>query len=97
MDDVIAFIIELVFDIGSEVASDKKAPKWIRYPLIILVLIFYAAVTIGLLICGFIFIEENTILSLIIIGVAILFIIGGARTFHKKYQRKKNDQIEPYV
>lgn len=95
MDDIIEFIIEIFLDIGSEIATDNKAPKWLRYPLIVLFLILYAAVTIGLLICGIVFIEENTIFSLILIGVAILFILGGIYKFRKQYRKIKSDQIEP--
>ena len=52
MDDVIEFILELILEGTIEISSNKKVPKWIRYPLIALIVLIFAIVTFGLIIFG---------------------------------------------
>ena len=40
MDMLIELMIDLLFDAGLEVTKNKKINKWIRFPLILLILLY---------------------------------------------------------
>lgn len=44
MDIVLEFFLELIVDGGIEASGNKKLSRWIRYPLIALVVLFFGAV-----------------------------------------------------
>ena len=41
MDTLFEFILELFVEGGVEIGSDKKVSRWIRYPLILFVSLFF--------------------------------------------------------
>ena len=41
MDIVLEFFLELIVDGGIEASGNKKLSRWIRYPLIALVVLFF--------------------------------------------------------
>ena len=43
MDYIIEFLLELVFEGTFEISKSEKVPKYIRYPLIVLVLLFFTS------------------------------------------------------
>ncbi len=69
-------ILEFLFEIGGEVATDKKVSKWIRYPIFTLLIIFYSAIILGILFIGINYINENIWLSIFLIVVSLLLFIS---------------------
>ena len=76
MDWLFEFILELVLESGIEASKNKKISKFIRYPIIFIITVFYLSI-IGLIIVVGISILKDTILggiSLILIGLLIFII-----------------------
>ena len=92
MDDLIEFIIEFLFEVGGEVAIDKKVSKWIRYPIIALITIFYALIIGGLILFGISMIKENILVALLFIFIGLFLLIGSILKI-KKYFKKNKKQI----
>lgn len=90
MDDLLEFIFEVIFEIGEEVSSDKKISKWIRYPIMILMGIFYIGVIGLLFVVGLSALKENLLFGLFLIGLALFFAIGLFVKFRKMYNLKIN-------
>lgn len=89
MEYIFEFILELVFEGIIEVSKRNKIPKYIRYPLIGIILLFFIAV-IGLVIfTGIIFLNENIVLGIFLIVMGVLFLIKSAIKFRKTYMIKK--------
>ncbi len=78
MSEIIEFIIEFIMEIvvegSSEIIENKKISKWVRYPLIAIV------VLVGLGIIGFFIylsltiMEDSLIGGLIILGISLLLL-----------------------
>ena len=90
MDDLIEFIVEFLFEVGGEVATDKKVSKWIRYPIIALMTIFY--VIGGMILFGISMFDENILLALLLIFIGLFLLIGTILKV-KKYFKKNKKQI----
>ncbi len=89
MEYIFEFILELVFEGIIEVSKRNKIPKYIRYPLIGIILLFFIAV-IGLVIfTGIILLNENIVLGILLIVMGVLFLIKSAIKFRKTYMIKK--------
>ena len=88
MDDIIEFLLDLVFEVGSEVAASKKTPKWIRYPLIGLFLLLYAVIAIGSIILGILIWEESIPFGLVLIILGFVITVCGFFKIRKKFQKK---------
>lgn len=89
MDFIIEFILELVIEGGIEIGSNKKVSKWIRYPILALVIVFYLALITMLIFIGITVVKEQFITAVAFWLVALLLLIGTLYTFNKKYKELK--------
>jgi len=89
------FLIELVLDLflegGIEVSSNKKISKWIRYPIIFIIVAFFLAVISLLFIAGIAILKENILAGLLIIGISVFMLVGCIFKFRKIYLEKKDN------
>lgn len=92
MDDIIEFILELILEGTIEISSNKKVPKWIRYPLIALTLLFFAIVTFGLIIIGIFMSKENIYIGIFFIIIGLILLVAGIIKIDKIYIEKKEKQ-----
>lgn len=86
MDDLIEFLLELVFDIGEAAVESKGTPSWLRRLLLWIFGIFAAAVTLGLIILGILTLSQNTLPAVLLLALGLLFLILGLRRL-RKYRR----------
>ena len=52
MDLLIEIILELILEGSIEISSNRKVPKWIRYPLILILTILFSIIIVGIFILG---------------------------------------------
>lgn len=73
MDFIIELLLDLTFEGSIEISKNKKVPKWIRYPLIFIISLFMLTILVGLLILGFLILEDNPLFGIfmIIIGIVL--------------------------
>lgn len=89
MDFIIELIFEFLFDGMLETSKSNKVPKFIRYPLIIIILFF-------ILVIGFIFIvsilsfKESIIAGILLIIIDLFLFVGSIYKFRKEYFSKNN-------
>lgn len=95
MELIIEFIIELLLEGSFELSKNLKTPKWLRYPLIVLVALFFIAVIAIILIVGFLALEESTIIGLLLIIIAIAFGVYSIAKFIDIYI-KRNPNGDDY-
>jgi hypothetical protein len=95
MELIIEFIIELLLEGSFELSKNLKTPKWLRYPLIALVILFFIAVIAIILIVGFLALEESTIIGLLLIIIAAAFGVYCISKFIDLYI-KRNPNSEEY-
>lgn len=88
------FLFELLADLliegGIEASSNPKVSKWIRYPILIILILFFASVIFGIIFLGIHLLKENTIGALLIILVGLIMLIGSIIKFTKIYIKDKN-------
>ncbi len=76
MDLLIEICLELLFEGTVELSGNKKVPKWIRYPLLVLVLLFVSAVIIGIMVLGVFIATTDLLIGLGIIAIGLVFLGG---------------------
>ncbi len=90
MDFIIELIFEFLFDGMIETSKSNKVPKFIRYPLIVIILLFFV------LVIGFIFIvsilafKESIIAGILLIIIDLFLFVGSIYKFRKEYFSKNN-------
>ena len=94
MDDLIEFALELLLEGSMELSKNKKVPKWIRYPLIVLLTLFFGTVTVGLVVIGILLIPDSPIGGGLIAIVGAVLLVLGLRKAVKQYA-KHRPKIEP--
>lgn len=87
MDELFEFIFEILLDIGAEASQNKRIPKWIRYPLLVIFVLLFVFVFGVLLLVGFTSLKTDPLLGSILIGGAILLAVG--LYFKYKDEKKK--------
>ena len=91
MDELIEFILDLLLEGGIELSANKKVSKWIRYPIIAFLFLFFTIVIFGMIILGILMIEESILVSFIFVACGIAMLIGSVIKFKKTYlEHKKN-------
>lgn len=91
MEYLIEAILDLILEGSIEISKNKKVPKWIRYPLIVLLCLFFMIVILGLLILGIYFLDKNIFIGLLFMLISIILGIGIFIKFRKEYKEKKNE------
>lgn len=92
MEFILEFIIECILELfvegGMEVGSNKKISKYIRYPILFLLVIFFLGVISLILFIGISIFEESALCSVIIISVAFIILIEVIVKFIKIYNKR---------
>ena len=89
MDFLLELILELFMEGSIELASDKKVPKFIRYPLGILLISFLGFIIGCMLILGVAILKESVVAGVFIILVALFLLIMAIYRFKEIYRQKK--------
>ena len=89
MDELIEFILDLLLEGGIELSANKKVSKWIRYPIIAFLFLFFTIVIFGMIILGILMIEESILVSFIFVTCGIAMLIGSVIKFRKTYLEHK--------
>jgi len=94
MDELIELVLDILLESSIGISSNKKVSKWIRYPIIVFLLIFFTVITFGIMILGIMLIEESILASLIFICCGIVMLIGSIIKFKKIYLHHKSSKGE---
>lgn len=89
MDVLFEIILELIFEGGIEISSNKKISKWIRYPLIFIIALFFMAIIFLLIFIGIKILKSSLLVGIVCIALGISFLIGSVLKFRKLYLLKK--------
>lgn len=89
MEYIFEFIFELLFECGIEASSNKKVPKLIRYPLIVLIVSFFAAVIGLLFVMGLLLWKKNIFVSIFLIILSFVMLFGSINKFKSVYILKR--------
>lgn len=93
MEYVFEFLLDLLLEGSIEVSKEKKIPKYIRYPLIIIIIsLFFISVISFIFIIGLSSLNKNFFIGLFIILVSIFLLIMSVIKFRKIYLEKPNKQ-----
>ena len=94
MELLIELLLELIVDGSIEVSSNKKLPKWIRYPLIVFLILFFGLIYLFIFGIGILMLKENIYAGILMIVLGIVLLIFGVIKFKKIYLTKReNDRI----
>jgi hypothetical protein len=86
MEFIVEFVFDLLFEGGVEITKDKKISKWIRYPILAIIALFFGVIIFGLIAFGIKFLIEGEILiSILFIGLGLFFLIESIYKFRKTY------------
>lgn len=82
--DMLEFIGELILEAVMEITKNKKISKWIRYPILLLVIMFYGFIVLGILSLGIqMFLDRKFLTAVLFIGIDAV-LIGGLWIFYFK-------------
>jgi len=83
MEFLIEELLNLIFEGSIEISSNKKVSKWIRYPLIVIIILFFSVIIFGLLILGIAIMEDNMLAGILIVLLSLILLVGCIIKFRK--------------
>lgn len=89
MEYVIELILELVLEGSIEASKNNGIPKYIRYPLIGLITLFFISIIVVIFFTGILLLKDNVLAGIIIICIGIFMLISCIIKFRKTYLNKK--------
>lgn len=90
MEYIFEFIMELVLEGSIEVCKSSRMPKYIRYPLIGIISLFFIFIIGLVLLTGILSLKENIFLGIFLILVGLFLLIMSVIRFRKAYLTKIN-------
>ncbi len=90
MEYIFEFILELVFEGSIELSKSNKLPKYIKYQLIIVIVLFFIAVIGLIFLLGILSLKENILLGILLILIGLFMFIMSVIKFRKTYLAKIN-------
>lgn len=96
MEEILEFILELIFEGSMEVSKNRKMPKYIRYPLIVIISLFFIVIIGLIFLVGILSLKENTLLGIAFILIGLLMFIMDVVKFRKTYLIKTNKRNVNY-
>lgn len=89
MDIILEFLLELVVDGGIEASGNKNLSRWIRYPLMVLVILFFCAVISLIFYMGILVCTEKPAASVLLFLLGLFLLVGTILKFRKLYMTKQ--------
>lgn len=90
MEFLIELLVELILEGSIEISENKRITKWIRYPVIFLIVSIFAIVILGLIILGIYVLKDALYIGLFFIIIGLILLILAIRKFTQKYIQSKN-------
>lgn len=90
MDFFIELIGEILIEGSFELATNRKVSKWIRYPILSILIIAYSIIIFGILFVGINSLNENFWLSIILIVISLLLFVGTIVAIKRKINSKED-------
>lgn len=85
MEFFIELILELIFEGSIELSKSNKTPKYIRYPLIVIILLFSIIVIGFIFFVGALLLKENIMAGIFIILIGLVMLVSAIVKFRKMY------------
>lgn len=85
MEDLIEFLIELVFEAGVEASENKKVPKALRVLLAIIIILVYLLANGLILFVGILMLEETILGGIVMLALGVVILIALFVKMYKKY------------
>ena len=88
MEYIIEFILELALESGMEASKNTKLPKYIRYPLIVLISLFFISIIGIIFFTGILLLKDKLYLGIFILTIGLFMLISAIIKFKKIYLNK---------
>ena len=92
MEFLLELLIDLILEGSMELSTNKKIPSFIRYILIIFIVLFYLTIIGGLFVLGVLIGKDSIGAGLILIILSLIFLIFSVLEFRKKYLDKGKEK-----
>jgi len=93
MDLLVEFILELILEGSIEIVKIKKIPKFIRYPILGLIILFFSTIIFGLIILGILFLKKNILFGLFFIILGLIFLLSSIFKIKTQYKEQKKEKM----
>lgn len=90
MDFIFELLFELIFEGALSVSSNKKVSKFIRYPLIAFMILFFLGVIGGIFVLGIFSLKKSVIGGIFVIFVSVMLFTMATVKFIKTYINVKD-------
>lgn len=88
MDIVFEALVDLFLEGTFELTKNKKVSKWIRYPLMVIISLIFAFIIGLVFLLSYALFNQSKIISLLLFGVGIFFLIGTIYKLRKVWKEK---------
>lgn len=89
MEFIFEFILELLLEGSIEISKSSKIPKYIRYPLIAIISLFFIGVIGLIFLAGILSLRENILLGIFFLLIGLFMLLMSVKKFRKTYLIKK--------
>lgn len=93
--EILGEVVGAAYEAGIEIGTDKKVKKYVRYPILGLVILVTAMVLFLIFFCGMHMLFENALAGALLLAVGIFLGIGIVFKIKKSYHKVKKHRNIP--
>ncbi len=90
MEFLFELLLELIAEGTVELSQSIRVPKFVRYLLIAIIIVFFIAVIGIMVIASITALQENLIFGIILVALTLFTLVMGILKFRKTYLTRKN-------
>ncbi len=90
MEILLECLFELAIEGTMELGTNIKVPKVIRYPVLVLILLFFAGVIVGMFVLGVVLWKDDLFFGILMMILGMFFLVGTIVSAYRFYQQKKS-------
>lgn len=87
-------MIDLLIEGGIEISSNKKINKLIRYPVLILMVMFFSVIIVGIIILGILLLKKNILFALLLLCLGLFMLFGSIVKLRRTYFKEIRNKME---
>lgn len=91
MEFIMELIVEVLLEGSLEISKNRLFPKWIRYPLIFIIVLIFIIMIVALMFLGMFYIKENVFIGVLLILISVIIFFASIAKFKNTYMKRKEE------
>lgn len=93
MEILLELIVEILLEGSMEIGANTKISRWIRYPILLILILFFTFIISVILFFGLYLLRKNIFVAFVIICFDVFLFVSSIKKLKKLYLKEKRLRV----